>query len=449
VTAALCVVLLALVLTVLGTRVPGLAAPGDGLLHRLVLGASAGMVGFHLLATLLDLTGLGWSRWSFGIACAALAGLAVRFKPPEKELRRFPTDFRWGDETALLALTVFALLALSLWVTTPDFVFHWGLKGHRYFLARGVDYPYLARSWGWAIHPDYPHLVPELYAVSALLAGRFSPPALLLWSVFFFSLLLAASREALREADPRVRQMGIAVVAVGLGAFAIGNQIAGGADWLPALALVAAIPALSRPPDPAGDLQIGVIAACVAAAKVEGVMLAGFLILAQLARRPAAGPRLGIGRLLRLGTLAALVFVPWWIQMRRYHLFTVLSADRLTWDRLKVAAPAILDVLNLPAWHGFSYAVVLLPLLLLRRGTRPLAFVLGGQLAFYLWIYVVSALDTRYYVLASFPRLLFHLVPAVMVGAMLKDRYIRYTKDIKDKRNPSLVSLTSLMSFWH
>jgi hypothetical protein len=418
-TAALCVVLLALVLTALGTRIPGLAAPGDDALHRLVMGAITGMIGFHLLATLLDLSGLGWSRTSLGLSVAVWVGLAVRFgKAPEREPRRFPSDLGWGDETALLVLTVFALLALSLWVTTPDFVFHWGLKGHRFFLARGVDYAYLARSWGWAIHPDYPHLLPELYAVSALLAGRFSPPALMLWSVFFYALLLAASREALREADPQIRQVGIALLAVGLGAFAIGNQIAGGADWLPALALVAAIPALSRPPDAAGDLQIGVIAAFVTAAKVEGVMLAAFLILAQLARRPAAGPRLGIGRLLRLGTLAALVFGPWWIQMRRYHLFTVLSADRLTWDRLKVAAPAILDVLNLPAWHGFSYAIVLLPLILLRRGTRPLAFAIGGQLAFYLWIYVVSALDTRYYVLTSFPRLLFHLVPAVMVASL-------------------------------
>jgi hypothetical protein len=418
VTAALCVLALALVLTVLGTRVPGLAAPGDGVLHRLVMGAIAGMAGFHLLATLLDLSGLGWSRASLGISCAVLVGLVFRFKEPVREPRRFPSDLGWGDETALLALTVFALLALSLWVTTPDFIFHWGLKGHRFFLARGVDYRYLARSWGWAIHPDYPHLLPELYAVSALLAGRFSPPALMLWSVFFYALLLAASREVLREADPQIRQMGIALLAVGLGAFAIGNQIAGGADWLPALALVAAIPALSRPSDEAGDLQIGVIAAFVTAAKVEGVMLAAFLLLTQLARRPAAGHRLGIGRLLRLGTLAALVFVPWWIQVKRYHLFGVLSADRLTWDRLRVALPAILDVLSLPAWHGFSYAVVLLPLLLLRRGTRPLAFVLGGQLAFYLWIYVVSALDTRYYVLTSFPRLLFHLVPAVMVASV-------------------------------
>src|SRR5258708_39560229 len=99
--------------------------------------------------------------------------------------------------------------------------------------------------------------------------------------------------------------------------------MAGGADWLPALALVAAIPALSRPPGTAGDLQIGVAAAFAAASKVEGVMLAGLLILAQLARRPAENRWLGISRLLRLGLLPALVILPWWLQVRRYHLFTV------------------------------------------------------------------------------------------------------------------------------
>jgi hypothetical protein len=426
---ALCVLALALVLTFLGTRVSALTALGDTALQGLVMGAIAGMVAFHILVTLLDLTGLRWSVASLGIVLTAALALALRFggRIAEGERRRLPSDLGWGDETALLSLAVFALVALTLWATTPDFVFHWGLKGHRFFLARGVDYPYLARSWGWAIHPDYPNLIPELYAASALAARRFDPPSLMLWSVFFFALLLAAVREALRGLDPRDlpwgRQAGIALAATALGAFAIGHRMGGGADWLPALALVAAIPALSRPPDTAGDLQIGVLAAFAAAAKVEGVMLAGLLCLAQLVRRPALGAtlrhRLGIGRLLRLGALPALVILPWWIQVQRYHLFSVMSNDHLTAERTGTAFAAILDVLSFSAWHGFSYVIVLLPLLFLRRSTRPLAWVLSGQLAFYLWIYLVSGFETRFYVLTSFPRLLFHLVPAVGVGAIM------------------------------
>lgn len=419
--AALSVLALALVLTFLGTRFRALTAPGDSALQRLVLGAAVGMVAFHLLATFLDLTGLRWSVASLAIALVTMLALALRFggRIPEGERRRLPSNLGWGDETALLSLAVFALVALTLWATTPDFVFHWGLKGHRFFLARGVDYPYLAQSWDWAIHPDYPNLVPELYAASALIAGRFDPPSLMLWSVPFFALLLAAIREALRGLEPWERQAGIALAAVALSAFAIGHRMAGGADWLPALALLAAIPALTRPPDRAGDLQIGALAAFAAAAKVEGVMLAGLLCLAQLARRPSEGRWLGVGRLVRLGALPALVILPWWIQVRRYHLFSVMSTDGLTAERTRITLAAVLDVLNLSDWHGFSYVIVLLPLLFLRRATRPLAWVLGGQLTFYLWIYLVSGFETRLYVLTSFPRLLFHLVPAVGVGVML------------------------------
>jgi hypothetical protein len=412
------------------------------------------MVACHLLVTLLDLTGLRWSRTSLGTVLVIALALAVRCggRIAAAERRRLPSDLGWGDETALLSLAVFALVALTLWAATPDFVFHWGLKGHRFFLAGGVDYPYLARSWGWAIHADYPNLVPELYAASALAAGRFDPPSLMLWSAIFFALLLAAVREALRGLDRWERQAGTALAAVALGAFAIGHRMAGGADWLPALALVAAIPALSRPPDTAGDLQIGALAAFAAAAKVEGVMLAGLLCLVQLARRPAPGATLrhwlGIGRLLRLGTLPALVILPWWIQVRCHHLFSVMSTAQLTAERTRTALTAALDVLNFSAWHGFSYAIVLLPLLFLRRSTRPLAWVLGGQLAFYLWIYLVSGFDTRFYVLTSFPRLLFHLVPAVGVGAMLvlssESKDIKDCKDCKDeswrgRRSPSPV----------
>jgi len=429
-TAALSVLALASILTFLGTRINSLTAPGppglpgDTALQRLILGGITGLVLFHFLATLLDLSGLRWSVGSLGIGLAIALALARRFggRGAEGERRRFPSDLGWGDETALLSLAVFALIALTLWATTPDFVFHWGIKGHRFFLAGGVDYPYLARS-GDAIHPDYPNLLPELYAASALAAGRFDPPALMLWSVVFFALLLAAVREALRGLDRWERQAGIALAAAALGAFAIGHRMAGGADWLPALALAAAIPALSRPPDATGDLQIGVLAALAAAAKVEGVMLAGLLCLAQLVRRPALGAtlrhRLGIGRLLRLGTLPALVILPWWIQVQKYHLFSVMSTAGLTAERTRTALAAVLDVLSFSAWHGFSYVIVLLPLLFLRRSTRPLAWVLSGQLAFYLWIYLVSGFDTRLYVLTSFPRLLFHLVPAVGAGAML------------------------------
>jgi hypothetical protein len=417
VTPGLCVLGLAAVLLFAGTRLPGLTAPGDGALTRTVFGAMAGMVFFHLLVVVLGLVELRWSLASLGVGLALPIGLAFRFRPlPDEERRRWPSDLGWGDETALFAVVLFAALALTLWVTTSDFFYHWGLKGERFFLARQVDYGFLARGWGWSIHPDYPNLLPELHAASAILAGRFNASAQMLWSVLFFLLLLAAAREALRQQEPWVRQAGVALLAVSTAAFAFRAQTAGGADWMPALALLAAVPALARRPDRAGDLQVGIAAAFAAASKVEGVMLGALLIAVQLVRRPEAGSRLGWPRLVRLVAPAAAVVIPWWIEVQRHHLFTVLTSGGLTRERTQTALPAMLDALNIPGWHGFAYVLFLLPLLAFRRPARPLAFVAGGQLLFYVWIYLVAAFDTRFYVLNSFPRLLFHLVPAVLVG---------------------------------
>jgi hypothetical protein len=74
----------------------------------------------------------------------------------------------------LAALAVFALVSATLWITTPDWIFHWGLKAHRFYLQQGIDYAYLARPWNWTIHPDYPNLFPELLATSAHLARGFA-----------------------------------------------------------------------------------------------------------------------------------------------------------------------------------------------------------------------------------------------------------------------------------
>ena len=138
------------------------------------------------------------------------------------------------------------------------------------------------------IHPDYPNLLPEIYAVTALLAGRFD---LLRDDAAGRRLLRPPARRGAGGAAPGgsrpvIRQAGLALVAWPAGAYGIGGLIVGGADGLLALALAAAVPPLLRPPDRAGDFQIGAAAAFAAAAKMEGVPLAAFLVLAQWGRTP-------------------------------------------------------------------------------------------------------------------------------------------------------------------
>jgi hypothetical protein len=328
---------------------------------------------------------------------------------------------------ALFALAAFTVLALTGWITMPDFLYHWGLKGHRFYLAHGVDYAFLTRSWNWAVHPEYPNLVPEMFAVTAMLAGSFDVPAMMLGTVALFALLLAAVREGLRQGgmDRFTLQAGVAMVALITAAFGIGYVMAGAADWNLALALAAAVPPLLRPPDRTGDFQIGdfqigIIAAFAAASKVEGVPLAAFLVAAQIFRRIAAGRRLAFKAALRTGLLPAAVILPWLIRAVRLHLFQSFNSGAFELARAGVIFRAVAAALWTPAWHGLLPAMFLPPLLLFPRRTRAFAAVATLELLFYFYIYFTSGVgDYRYYVFSNFPRLGFQLIPACLVAALV------------------------------
>ena len=421
--ALLAAAVLPIFLGLLGSRFSSaLAAPGDGALYRITLYVLSGAVALHLLLTLLDFAGVAWSPVLLAAAGALFFGLSWRFSRRRDDRPRLPSDPGWGDGLAFFALAAFTLIALTGWIVIPDFVFHWGLKGHRFYLARGVDYVYLARSWNWVIHPDYPNLPPELFAVTALLAGGFDVPAMMLWTGVFFALLLAAAREGLRRggADRFTQQGGLALVALATGAFGLGHRMAGSADWLIALALAAALPPLLRPPDRTGDLQIGAAAAFAAAAKVEGVPLAAFLALVQLARRAWTERRLSLGAAARTCLPAAAVVVPWLVRVVHHHLFLPFNSGPLQLARAGEILPPALAALSTRAWHGFAFAALLPPLLLLHRRTRPFAAAATLQLLFYVYIYfTVRVDDLRFFILSNLARLAFHLVPASLVAALV------------------------------
>ncbi len=370
----------------------------------------AGAVIFHLLLTAYDFAGIRWGWWVVALPLMVLAGLGGRRTARTPGTARTPD---WGDGAALFAFSAFAAFAPTLWTATPDFIFHWGLKGQRFFLARGIDYDWLAKGWNWVIHPDYPNLLPELFAGTALLDGRFEASPQMLWSVIFFALILVSGREALRQTEtPRpFAPAGLAIAAFALAGFGIVHRMAGAADWMPALALAAALPALLRPADREGDWEVGIAAAFAAASKIEGMPLAAFLIGVQFLRRKE------IGAALRLGLPTAAVAGTWAIQTFRHGLYQKFNSGTFDLGR----APEVLRGLAVSAgwkesWHGLTLVLLAVPLLLLPRRTRAAGAVTALQLLFYLWTYLSSAVDTEYQVIASFPRLAMHLFPAVVVA---------------------------------
>jgi hypothetical protein len=244
----------------------------------------------------------------------------------------------------------------------------------------------------------------------------------MLWSVLFFGMTLASARQALRQTAiaRSAANLGLACVAFALAGFGIGQRMAGAADWMPALALVAALPALLRPPDPEGDMEIGIAAAFAAASKLEGLPLAAFLAGTQLVRGIAGRRRIEPGSLVRLGLPTILVAIPWAIRTFGYGLYQKFNTGAFDPGR----APQVLRGLAeatawKEGWHGLALLLLVLPFLLLPRLTRPAAAVASLQLLFYLWIYFSAAVDTEYQVLSSFQRLAMHLIPAVLVAAVI------------------------------
>jgi hypothetical protein len=446
-------------LTFAGSRFGGaLAGPRDSALYRLVLYSLAGWVGMHLLLTALGLAGLPWSLPAVLAVLAAAVGLAWRLVPAPADRTRLPSDLGWGDGLALASLALFTAAALSRWIATPDFIYHWGLKGHRFYLAGGVDYRYLSAGWNWVVHPDYPNLLPGLFALTALAAGRFDETAMMLWSAVAFALLLAALREALRRAGTSrfAAQAALAGLGLALAAYGIGGLSAGGADWLIALALAAALPPLLSPAGPRGAAQVGLAAAFAASSKVEGLPLAVSLVTiyaARLFRSPhstldplpalpetagsqpgGAGGKGDAGRrppqpwwrrrridrraALALTLPLAAVTLPWLAAVWRYHLFGAYNSGPLEPHRLPRVIAALAAILH-GSWYGLAYGLLLLPLLALDKRLRPLSAVVFLQLLFYLYVYLSVRVDPVALIVTSFSRLILHVLPAVLTGAII------------------------------
>ena len=241
-----------------------------------------------------------------------------------------------------------------------------------------------------------------------------------LWSALYFALTVVAARALLDRlgASPFARQAGVAIVGLTLAMFGVGYLQAGGADTLIALALVAGAALLAGEPDRRADVQMGWVAAFAAAAKIEGMALAAWLVGVYLWRRwrraggwPARLPRILVRTLLPTAAVAGV----WAWQVTAHGLFQPANAGALDLGRVAVVVPELLRSLLTVNWHGLSFVLLALPFLLAIRRTRPIAAVCCLQLAFYVYVYLSAPVDPREYVMTSAARLYFHLVPMVLV----------------------------------
>jgi len=439
--AILPVLVLGVALTLLGATLWAVAAPRVFLSRAALLGMArspeawclafvSGLVSLHVLLMALQAVGVPWRRLSLAAGVSvvlALLGLVAAWRgrrgagPPDgREPRpRSAGPWRWGAWVAGLSLAGLAAAVPARWITLPDFVYHWGLKGKRYHLAGGIDFAFLSDPLHLTEHPDYPNLLPSLFAATAHVRGYFDELSMLFWSLLFTAALLVFARAALgrRLAGPWL-EAGTAVFSLVSVMFVAGYHLAGGADLLVALGVVMAVPALAAPGrgEPGDDLRVGVGAALVAGSKIEGVPLAALLIAARWwAGRGGRETEVLAAPVARLALPSLAVILPWLWAASRHDLFRQANTGALDPERVPVVLGAVLEALATPEWYGLSWLLLLLPLTLLRRDTRVAGTVLAAQAGFYLFVYLSAQADPRFYVLSSFPRLLFHLLPALLL----------------------------------
>lgn len=390
-------------------------APGDGgIVAALPLAVAAGALALHLAFAAATLAGRGWSL-ALALTALVASGMAWRFLIPAGSMESRGRGAGAWAAAGLGALVV--ALGSAGWLTQPDFYYHWALKARRFLEIGGADYYFLAGPSAWRLHPDYPLLASELALLPSLLAGRWSERAALALSALVVALVLIALRRALVAAGLTAARLEVATAA---GAalfcgFVLGYGLVGAADPLLALALLVALPALvdAGPASAASGWRIGLGAALAAAAKIEGVPLALALVGVDAVARTLRGRRPPpLAHLARTALPTLLVVLPWYALARAYRLFLETNAGEWRWRRAGEIFPAVVECALHPDWSLTPLLLLALPFVFARRWLAPAAAVVALQLALYFAVYFTGPVDTRFYVLSTFPRLLFHLLPA-------------------------------------
>jgi hypothetical protein len=374
-----------------------------GLPTRAVLSGGVGMVLVSWTMTLFALPGLRWGPLVLLVAAAFSAALRLlMLTRGDAVAAPAPPDGRPGAGRAIVpiargitAVSVFAALAATLagGSTSADLVLFWGPKAQQFAIARTIDAGFLGSPFLEYLHVYYPPLVPNVFALGAMAAGRFPWGA----ATLTFPLLLAATAIGLAGilktgSGPLPAAAVTALVTCGIALVGIRALVPGNAEPFLLFFEILAVALLLTPAaaSTGGKLLAGIFLAGAATSKVEGFpfVLAATLLFALVERenlrrtlRSTAlllGPTvLSLGAWLAFGEVHRL--------FHGYRGYGEVLAPR--WDRL----PGIMATIGADLWKSGYALPWLVPLAVLllsgRTGRRVLlpigiAVLLAGFLVF-------------------------------------------------------------------
>lgn len=374
--------------------------------------------------TFLSVMKIAWSPLVIGVPLLALAALSVpRLVRSRLRLGRdaglswLPA---WSVVLGVLGVALVSMAAITATSTSIDFVYFWGPKAQQFALHRGIDFRYLSAPDNFLMHPDYPPLVPLVFAWSSLGAG-FSWWAPILSTPIFVALAgWSFWRLGRRSVEaPILAGLSSLFVIILVYCLVVTNSLGNAEVFLvcweaQALALLTFWPPSSR-----RDLLASVMLSAVVLTKVEGAALAMLTAAAfSVGRRPA----IRWGRVFRLAGIPLAVLVGWiaighfegiseaYSRSNPYGSFTLVH--------LSLIVPRVLAAGNYEAW--FLPWLALLGVIAL--SPRPAASVryLGLSFLYFLFVvfcYLHGGSDPHDWILVSAPRLLLAPLALLVFGA--------------------------------
>ncbi|MBV9494578.1 MAG: hypothetical protein JOZ54_10055 [Acidobacteria bacterium] len=273
---------------------------------QIAISFAAGLLLTATLMFLWSLLGIEWTRLSLGIPLLILIALGW-------------TKGATAKGTGWIGIAFFVLLttygALTARETCADLLYFWGPKGAHFHQAGKIDVDFLKFPHYYLMHPDYPPLLPEIYAWGTLAARKLSFwGALGLTPLFLLATVLAFRGIAARKiGEVMAGRFAILLAAVLAYGYAIG-MVAGAADPPLVFFEVIALAALTFAEDREGWIVAALGIAGAMFLKVEGLTFAVVLLAAFVVTRRKILPAI-------LAAAPGAILLGVWIAFAKHHEF--------------------------------------------------------------------------------------------------------------------------------
>lgn len=373
---------------------------------RIVIAGAAGSLSVAIVLALFTIIGIDWSRTTVFVALAivALSGFAaLRRKRPLPH----PRASRLGVAAIWLVALIVTYGLLTARMSSGDLHFFWGPKSILFFQSGGVTLSALKSTIHAYMNPDYPLLLPLLYAWSQIVSRQFSWWAALLAAGVFLFGCVAVLRST--SGDDAVAVL----MAAALGYTVARSYGSGGAEPLLLLFETIALCALVFVEDERTQMILAALGlAGAAATKIEGATFAIAVVIALIAVRR------DVKKAVLIGAPAGLVVAGWLAFVTSYDISIVYHGGVMP-IYVEVIPQTLVEIVKAAKygiyWLPWVAAVALIAVGRPRRAALPIvvAILTTAAAAFF---YIHSP-DPRWWIASSAPRVLLTPLCCLLIAA--------------------------------